>query len=118
MSIMGQRTLVQNPCSISNRRIVHRVLSDQEQDAHASKILLKQDGSSEPTASGVEFLCGDKKYEVRATREVVLSGGVIGTPQLLELSGIGDPKVLNKAGVECIVKNDNFIFKYLWTFIK
>ena len=45
-------------------------------------------------------------YKVHASREVILSGGVIGTPQLLELSGIGDPEVLKKAGIECIVKND------------
>jgi choline dehydrogenase-like flavoprotein len=75
-------------------------------DSHASKILLKQDGSGEPTASGVEFMHGDQKYEVHASREVILSGGVIGTPQLLELSGVGDPEVLKEAGIDCIVKNE------------
>ncbi|KIW05595.1 uncharacterized protein PV09_03467 [Verruconis gallopava] len=75
-------------------------------DAHASKIVLRQDGNSNLVASGVEFLHGNKKYEVHVTREVILSGGVIGTPQLLELSGIGDPDVLSKAGVHCVVKND------------
>lgn len=75
-------------------------------DAHASKILLKEGDGSEPTASGVEFIHNGEKYQVHATHEVVLSGGVIGTPQLLELSGIGDPKVLDKAGIKCVVKND------------
>ena len=31
--------------------------------------------------------------------------GVINSPQLLELSGIGDPEVLSAAGVECKVEN-------------
>ena len=46
-----------------------------------------------------------KSYEVKAEKEVILSAGVIQTPQLLELSGIGDPEVLKAAGVDCIVEN-------------
>lgn len=57
------------------------------------------------TATGVEFLHGDKKYSVKASKEVILSGGVINSPQLLELSGIGDPEVLKKAGIECKIEN-------------
>ena len=75
-------------------------------DAHAARILLKNEGGEEPVARGVEFLCGGEKYTVHASREVILSGGVIGTPQLLELSGIGDPEILQKAGIECMVKNE------------
>lgn len=37
--------------------------------------------------------------EVRAAAEVILSAGVIGTPTLLERSGIGDPHVLSNAGI-------------------
>jgi len=37
---------------------------------------------------------------VQARREVILAAGTIQTPQLLELSGIGHPDVLQKAGVE------------------
>ena len=75
-------------------------------DAHAARILLKDQDGREPVAEGVEFLHGEAKYTVHASREVILSGGVIGTPQLLELSGIGDPAVLEKAGIECKVKNE------------
>lgn len=69
-------------------------------EGQATKI--KLDGT---TATGVEFVQGGKTYSVNATKEVVLSAGVIQTPQLLELSGIGDPDILRKAGVDCVVEN-------------
>lgn len=70
-------------------------------EAHASKVVLEH-----KRATGVEFLHGGKKHVVNVTKEVVLSAGVIQSPQLLELSGIGDPKILREAGIEPIVEND------------
>jgi choline dehydrogenase len=43
-----------------------------------------------------------KKILVSAKREIVLSAGAIGTPQILLLSGIGDPKHLNSVGIEIV----------------
>lgn len=57
------------------------------------------------TAVGVEFTHGGSKQTVSAAREVLVCGGTIFSPQILELSGIGDPKVLETAGVECKVVN-------------
>lgn len=57
------------------------------------------------TATGVEFVHNGQKHTVNASKEVILSGGVINSPQILELSGIGDPQVLKEAGVECKVEN-------------
>lgn len=58
-------------------------------------------------ATGVEFLDSDgKKHTVKASKEIILSGGVINSPQILELSGIGDPEVLKAAGVDCLVENE------------
>ncbi|MFI0235617.1 GMC family oxidoreductase [Streptomyces sp. NPDC016845] len=37
---------------------------------------------------------------LRATREVVLAAGAIGSPQLLQQAGIGDPDVLAAAGID------------------
>src|SRR5439155_10328484 len=45
-------------------------------------------------AVGVEYLKGDERRIARAEREVILAGGVINSPQLLMLSGIGDPEAL------------------------
>lgn len=56
-------------------------------------------------ASGVNFTHGGREYDVAVKREVIVSGGTIKSPQILELSGIGDPEVLQAAGVECKVEN-------------
>jgi 4-pyridoxate dehydrogenase len=45
-------------------------------------------------AVGVEYLRGSKRHTARAEREVILAGGVINSPHLLMLSGIGDPEML------------------------
>jgi choline dehydrogenase len=50
--------------------------------------------------TGVRYRRGDRSLTVAATREVILCGGTVNSPQLLELSGIGDPGVLGAAGIE------------------
>jgi choline dehydrogenase len=50
-------------------------------------------------AVSVEVLQAGSTVRVKARKEVILSAGVIGTPALLERSGIGDPDVLANAGV-------------------
>ena len=51
-------------------------------------------------AVGVEFLRRGRKEVLRAHQEVLLSGGAINSPQLLQLSGIGDPAHLRSLGIE------------------
>lgn len=53
-------------------------------------------------ARGVEFMQGGVLRRVLARGEVVLSGGAINSPQLLELSGIGNGDVLGAAGVDVV----------------
>ncbi|KAH9904863.1 GMC oxidoreductase-domain-containing protein [Xylariomycetidae sp. FL2044] len=43
-----------------------------------------------------------KSYEISATSLVVLSSGVLGSPAILDRSGIGDPEVMKRAGVSCL----------------
>jgi 4-pyridoxate dehydrogenase len=50
-------------------------------------------------AVGVEYLKGGERLVARAQREVILAGGVINSPQLLMLSGIGDPADLRAHGI-------------------
>jgi 4-pyridoxate dehydrogenase len=50
-------------------------------------------------AVGVEYVQDGDKHIVHAEREVILAGGVINSPQLLMLSGIGDPVALRVQGI-------------------
>ena len=50
-------------------------------------------------ASGVRYRVGEHEHGVRARREVILSAGSIGSPQLLKLSGVGPPEELREQGI-------------------
>lgn len=53
-------------------------------------------------AIGIRYSVKGKVTNVMAKREVVLSAGSVGSPQILQLSGIGPKEVLDKAGVEVV----------------
>ncbi len=48
---------------------------------------------------GVRYAVGGTKREARAAREVIVSGGSINSPKLLELSGIGQSELLRGLGI-------------------
>jgi choline dehydrogenase len=50
-------------------------------------------------ATGVDLVIGGRRQTLRAEREVILCGGVVNTPQLLQLSGIGDPRDIEPHGI-------------------
>ncbi len=64
---------------------------------HASRILF--DGRR---AQGVRFVDGNQTLQAHADREVILSAGAIGSPQLLMLSGVGPVDQLRQFGVPVI----------------
>ena len=64
-----------------------------------NKILLKN-----KIAIGVECERQNEKFHVFANKKVILSAGAIGSPQLLQLSGIGPANILKAAGVD--IKHD------------
>lgn len=53
-------------------------------------------------ATGVRYQQDGQSKAVTARREVILCGGVINTPQLLQLSGIGDPDHLRRIGINLV----------------
>jgi choline dehydrogenase len=50
-------------------------------------------------ATGIVFSRGSGIEIVDAAREVILAGGAVGSPHLLQLSGIGDPEHLSRVGI-------------------
>ena len=64
--------------------------------AHVIKVLF--DGT---TATGVEVVIKGKKH-IFNSREVILCGGAINTPQILQLSGIGNEKDLAPLGIKMV----------------
>ena len=51
-------------------------------------------------AVGIEYFANGSRNVARAEREVLLAGGVVNSPQLLMLSGIGDPVELEAHSIE------------------
>ena len=58
-------------------------------------------------AIGVECIQskGKTQLTILANKEVILSAGAISSPQILQLSGVGDEKLLNKYGIKTIHHN-------------
>jgi choline dehydrogenase len=52
-------------------------------------------------AVGVEYVQGGRTKQVRAT-EVILCGGAINSPQLLQLSGVGNAAELQQLGIDVV----------------
>ncbi|NUS22521.1 MAG: choline dehydrogenase [Mesorhizobium sp.] len=73
-----------------------------ETNALATKILIEG-----KRAVGVEYEQNGEKKTVRAGREVILSGGSINSPQLLQLSGVGPAALLGDLGIPVVHANDN-----------
>ncbi|MFQ3318358.1 MAG: choline dehydrogenase [Natronomonas sp.] len=66
-----------------------------ETGAHATEVRFDGD-----RATGVEYEQDGQQLHSEAIEEVVLSGGAVNTPQLLMLSGVGDPEHLAEHDIE------------------
>ncbi|EKX43468.1 hypothetical protein GUITHDRAFT_163854 [Guillardia theta CCMP2712] len=51
-------------------------------------------------AVGIKYKVGNVEKQARARRETILSAGAVGSPHLLQLSGVGDSSHLSSIGVE------------------
>ena len=78
---------------VRHRRNLHVITN-----AQATRILIK-----DKRATGVLYHRGGRggpQVTLGANREVIVSGGAINSPQLLQLSGIGDAQALAEKGIE------------------
>jgi choline dehydrogenase len=79
------------------RPILHRTNLTVLTGAHVSRLLFE--GRS---CTGVEFRAGGDSRSARASREVILAAGSIGSPQILQLSGIGPGGLLQSLGIPVV----------------
>ncbi|KAL5358569.1 putative aryl-alcohol dehydrogenase [Aspergillus floccosus] len=56
-------------------------------------------------ATAVQFSKGSRMYTVAVNREVILAAGAVNTPQLLEMSGVGNSELLRAHGINPIIDN-------------
>ncbi len=67
---------------------------------HVQKLDLHALANGSLACKGVDVIRKGMRQHVHARREVILAAGSIGTPQLLQLSGIGPAALLNKHGIK------------------
>ncbi|MFT5182866.1 MAG: choline dehydrogenase [Alphaproteobacteria bacterium] len=77
--------------------VKHRPNLDIRTDAHAQRILFEG-----KRAVGVRYRQDGREVEIRARREIVLSSGSVGSPQLLQISGVGPAALLQEIGVPVV----------------
>ncbi|KAK0269170.1 hypothetical protein LTR35_010863 [Friedmanniomyces endolithicus] len=73
---------------------VRRIVFDKEADG-----LLK--------ATGVQYTVDGTEHHVSVRKEIILAAGVFGSPEILELSGIGNPRILGDHGIKVAYANPN-----------
>jgi choline dehydrogenase len=93
MTIRGGRRMSTAVCYLNPARTRPNLTI--QPNAHTECLLL--DGRR---CVGVRYTVNGQPREARAAKEVVVSAGSINSPQLLELSGIGNPDVLQALGIE------------------
>lgn len=72
--------------------------------AHVDKVLIEKQGDGRLRAVGVTAILADgTAFEVKADKEVIISGGAYCSPNILNRSGIGAKEELDKHGIATIV---------------
>ncbi len=80
------------------RPVMHRPNLTVRTDAQVRRLAVER-GNAGPRATGVELVSGER---LTARREVILAAGAIGSPQILQLSGIGPGALLQRHGIEVV----------------
>jgi len=70
--------------------------------AHVTRLTFETRGDGSRHCTGAEIWSGDQKVIAYSEREVLLCAGSIGSPQILQLSGIGPAELLQKHGIPVV----------------
>jgi len=74
---------------------------------HVEKLIIEPGRDGAPAVCrGVEFSGGGRVFSARAARETLLAAGAIGSPSILQLSGIGRGAALHQLGINPLVERD------------
>ena len=94
--------------SYYSAEIAHRPNLRVLTEALVEKVVL-QESNNDLTATGVQFITTQdgSRRTINASKEVILCAGSLLSPQILELSGIGDPTLLRSHNIELLVPNPN-----------
>jgi choline dehydrogenase len=71
--------------------------------AQVSQLVIERQADGTQRCTGARIWNGQEMVTAHATREVILSAGSIGSPQILQLSGIGPAELLRQHGIEVAV---------------
>jgi len=70
--------------------------------AQVARLIVEKDADGARRCTGVQVWTGDEMVTATATQEVLLAAGSIGTPQILQLSGIGPGELLRRHGIDVV----------------
>ncbi|MEJ7688013.1 MAG: GMC family oxidoreductase N-terminal domain-containing protein [Variovorax sp.] len=71
--------------------------------AHVSRLVVETGADGARRCTGAEVWDGSEMTVAHATCEVILCAGAVGSPQLLQLSGIGPAELLRQHGIDVVV---------------
>jgi choline dehydrogenase len=71
-------------------------------EAQVTRLLIKTQ-AGQRLCTGAQVWNGREMIRALATREVILCAGSIGSPQILQLSGVGPAELLKRHGIEVVV---------------
>ncbi len=84
------------------RPVMHRPNLDVRVNVHVERVTVMH-GDGGPRATGVQVLdSAGGSEQIQASREVLLAAGSIGSPQILQLSGIGPEPLLQQNGIQIV----------------
>ena len=69
---------------------------------HVQRLRIEQ-GEGGAVCKGVEFTGGGQRWFAQATHETLLTAGAIGSPQILQLSGVGPANLLQEHGIPVVL---------------